>query len=210
MNRLTRKILENNLPSVFTADDLKRLEREDNKRHCQMKWALKCGDIVRIGRGVYTLNRIFRKGLINGHILANKFVSNSYISLETALRDAGWIPEFVYEIVSVTLGPTKFIKTFFTNFSYVCIPQKNLLAGTEQIYDGEEYYYEAKPLKALADYIYEKKLNWNSLDPLVKSLRIEIDDLETLTAEDFNELAGNYESVHVEGFLKGIRKELQV
>jgi hypothetical protein len=210
MNRLTRKILEHNFPTVFTADDLRPLEPEDNKRYCQMKWAMERGDIVRLKRGVYTLNKIFRKELINGHVLANKFVPNSYVSLETALRDAGWIPEFVYEIASVTLGPGKFIKTMFVNFSYVHIPQKDLLAGTEQMYDGEEYYHEAKPLKALADYIYEKKLNWNSLDPLVKSLRIECDDLETLTAKDFDELEGNYKSVNVEEFLKGIRKELQV
>jgi hypothetical protein len=208
MNRLTRKILEQKLPAVFTADDLRPLEQEDNKRYCQMRWALARGDIVRIRRGVYTLNKIFRKELINGHVLANKFVPNNYVSLETALRDAGWIPEFVYEIASVTSGPSRFIETIFANFSYLYIPQKNLLAGTEQIYDGEEYYREAKPLKALADYIYEKNLNWNSLDPLVKSLRIEIDDLETLTAEDFYELEGNYESVHVEEFLKGIRREL--
>jgi hypothetical protein len=210
MNRITRKILEHNLPTVFTADDLRLLEREDNKRYCQMRWALARGDIVRIRRGVYALNKIFRKELINEHLLAGKFVPTSYISLETALMDAGWIPEFVYEIASVTSGQAKFIRTIFCNFSYVYIPQKNLLAGTEQMYDGEEYYREAKPLKALADYIYEKKLTWNSLDPLIKSLRIEIDELETLTAKDFNELEGNYESVNVEEFLKGIRKELQV
>jgi hypothetical protein len=33
--------------------------------------------------------------------------------------------------------------------------------------------------------------DWITLDPLVNSLRIEMDDLETLTTDDFDELDGN-------------------
>jgi hypothetical protein len=37
-----------------------------------------------------------------------------------------------------------------------------------------------------------------------------MDDLGTLTAADFDEIQGNYESAHVENFLAGIRKELEL
>ncbi|AEF86565.1 conserved hypothetical protein [Treponema primitia ZAS-2] len=210
MNRLTHAILEQNLPTVFTMADLKRLEPEDNARYCQMRRALALGDIIRLRRGFYALNRIFRKELINGHLLAHQFIPDSYISFETALRDAGWIPEFVFEIASVSSRQSCVISTEFARFSYTRIPQKNLFAGVEKFTHGLAYHWEAKPLKALADYLYVSKHPWNSLDPLVKSLRIEIDDLETLSAEDFNELEGNYEAACVENFLSGIRKELQV
>jgi hypothetical protein len=61
MTRLTRSILENNLPAVFTSDDLKYLEPEDRIRYCQINRAIKTGDIVRIQRGFYTLNKKLRK-----------------------------------------------------------------------------------------------------------------------------------------------------
>jgi hypothetical protein len=35
-----------------------------------------------------------------------------------------------------------------------------------------------------------------------------MDDLETLTSADFDEIQGNYEAANVENFLAGIRKEL--
>jgi hypothetical protein len=41
-------------------------------------------------------------------------------------------------------------------------------------------------------------------------LRLEMDDLETLTGADFDEIQGNYEASNVKNFLTGIRKELGV
>jgi hypothetical protein len=215
MNRLTRSILEHALPAVFTAADVKALEPEDNARYRQMRNAFAAGDIVRICRGYYALNRIYGRGLPNCNILAQKFVPDSYISLESALREADWIPEAVYVTLSVVskadFDKTKVVETSIRDFYYVNVPQKNRYAGTERIhhYSGG-YYATAKPLKALADSMYERALNWTTLEPLVESLRVEIEDLESLTAEDFNELEGNYESSRVENFLSGIRKELRV
>jgi hypothetical protein len=210
MNRLTREILENNLPVVFTSEDVKYLEPDDNIRYCQMKWAMERGDVVRIRRGFYTLNKIFRKELLNLTSLAQKFNPDSYISLESALRNARWIPEHVTEIMSVTSRPSSLIKTEFTWFSYRKIPQEHIFAGVHRVSRGNYDYLEAKPLKALADYVYELKYNWDSLEPLVESLRIESDNLETLTGDDFDEIQGNYEVSNVENFLSGIRKELAV
>jgi hypothetical protein len=210
MNRLTRSILEQNLPPVFTQEAVKALEPDDNVRYCQMRRAIASGDIIRIRRGYYTLNKIYGRGLPDSNVLAQKFVPNSYISLESALRDAGWTPEAVYVIISVTTNMQKIIDTPFRRFYYEIIPQKNIYTGTVRYQYDDDYYLEAKPLKALADYIYEHNLDWTTLKPLVESLRIEIDDLETLTGNDFDELEGNYESVPVERFLSGIRKELRV
>jgi hypothetical protein len=205
-----RSILAYDLPPVFTVEDVKRLEPEDNVRHCQMRRAMVRGDIIRIRRGYYTLNTEYQRGLPSGFVLAQKFVPDSYISMETALSDIQWIPEAVYVVGSTTNNKKQTLKTVYGLYLYYTIPQKDLYAGTVRNEYLGEYYREAKPLKALADYVYYRKEEWTTLDPLVNSLRIEIDDLETLRGVDFNELEGNYESSLVEKFLSGIRKELRV
>jgi hypothetical protein len=210
MNRLTRSILEQNLPPIFTQEAVQELEPDDNIRYCQMRRAIASGDIIRIRRGYYTLNRIYGRGLPSSDALAQKFVPDSYISLESALRNAGWIPEWVFVTISVTTNMKKVIDTSIGRFYYEIIPQKNIYTGTVRQAYYDDNYLEAKPLKALADYIYERSLDWTTIEPLVESLRIEIDDLETLTGNDFDELEGNYESSLVDRFLSGIRKELRV
>jgi predicted transcriptional regulator of viral defense system len=175
-----------------------------------MSRAISSGDIVRIRRGFYTLNKIFRKSVINEHALASLFVPKSYISFETALWDAGWIPEFVYEIASVSPRPSFEIKTPFAVYSYTQVPQKDFTAGTYTISYNDYKIIEAKPLKALADYVYTFDYNWNSLKPLQQSLRIDIENLETLTHDDFDELEDNYAALRVTAFLDGIRKELRL
>jgi hypothetical protein len=192
MNRLTRTILENQLPSVFTSSEIKRLEPDDNVRYCQMNRAIASGDIIRIRRGFYTLNKIFRKDLINTLLLANLFQPQSYISMEMALSLDSWIPEAVYMYTSATLGPTRMIKTPLEYFYYLHIPQKNFMAGVHQVQIGAEPHWQAKPLKALADLIFKFDYQWTTLEPVLESLRIEMDDLETLTAADFDEIQGNY------------------
>ena len=66
----------------------------------------------------------------------------------------------------------------------------------------------AKPLKALADYVASRGLDWTDSSPLVESLRIDEDNLETLETEDFEELEGVYKSARARKFLAGLRKEL--
>jgi hypothetical protein len=210
MTRLTRSIIEHRLPAVFTSDDVRHLEPNDQARYCQMSRAIASGDIMRIRRGFYTLNKIFRTASINEHVVANLFVPESYISFETALWDAGWIPEFVYEITSASIKPSFEIKTLFAVFSYTRIPQKNTTAGAYTVAYESGRALEAKPLKALTDYVYANNYDWNSLKPLRQSLRIDDDNLMSLTAGDFDELQGNYAADKAKRFLEGIRKELRV
>jgi hypothetical protein len=211
MNKLTRIILENKLPTVFTARELKRLEPNDNVRYLQMKRAMSSGDIIKLQRGVYILNDIFRSGAIDEYYLANLLNPDSYISMEAALWLEGWMPSYFDEITSVTSRPSSFTQTSVGRFSYAHIPQKNLFAGVRVVFYGPVSHKQAKPLKALADYVYDQQNQWISLDPLVSVLQIEPEFLKTLTAHDFGEIKGNYSSApSVEAFLNGIRRELQV
>jgi len=135
-------------------------------------------------------------------------VPDSYVSMESVLSDISWIPEAVYCVTSVTRGNNRLIETKFGRYSYVNLPQKEIMAGV-RIIDRSPYKYKtASPLKSLADIIYEREYNWTTLEPLYKSFRIEYDNLETLTKEDFDELHETYAVSNVENFLIGIRKEL--
>ena len=66
----------------------------------------------------------------------------------------------------------------------------------------------AKPLKAMADYVASRGLDWDGVEPLEESLRIDVDNLETLESKDFDELDGVYKSARARKFLAGLRKEL--
>ena len=68
----------------------------------------------------------------------------------------------------------------------------------------------ASPLKALADYVYVHHCDWTGLEPVVDSLRIEMDELECLTSGEFEVITGNYNSRRVQRFCKGLRKDLKL
>ncbi len=212
MNRLTKSIIENLPNPVFSVHDLAVLEpSSDNIRHALVKRAVADGDLIIIRRGLYALSSLYRKVDINAFSVAQLIYGPSYISLESALSAHGWIPEGVRDIISVTCRLPKDFDTPLGHFSYVRVTQKTLYAGVRRVTnDAGMTWLIASPLKALADYVYSRRLDWTSIDPLINSLRIEEEQLAELVQGDFDELEGNYTSVRVRRFLEGIRKEVLV
>lgn len=212
MNRLTKSIIENLSNPVFSVHDLAVLEpSSDNIRHALVKRAVADGDLLIIRRGLYALSPLYRKIDISAFSVAQMVYGPSYISLESALSAHGWIPEGVRGIVSVTCRLPKDFDTPIGHFSYIRVTQKTLYAGIKRVTnDAGMSWMIASPLKALADYVYCRRLDWTSVDPLIKSLRIEEEQLGELVQADFDELEGNYTSVRVRRFLEGIKKEVLV
>ena len=66
----------------------------------------------------------------------------------------------------------------------------------------------ARPLKALADIVASRGHDWTGCAPLEESLRIDRENLESLSSHDFNELDGVYKSRRARTFLDAVRKEL--
>ena len=66
----------------------------------------------------------------------------------------------------------------------------------------------ASPWRALADYVFLHKKDWKGMDPLVKSLRIEEEDLRKTSQEGIEELIHSYQSHRVKRFLRGLKKDL--
>jgi hypothetical protein len=210
MNRLVKAILENIQTPVFTTLEISSLTSESPEaRYALVKRAIADGDLIRIKRGVYTLSPLYRKSSINPFTVSQMIITQSYVSLESALSNYGWIPEAVRSITAVTSRSTTEFMTPVGHFTYERVPQQTLFVGVERLQDKQgNVWLQATPLKALADYVYLHKVDWSSSLPLVESLRVDESSLHEISMEDFQELEGNYSSRKVNRFLDGLKKEL--
>lgn len=210
MNRLVKAILENVPVPVFTTLEIASfVPGSADTRYALVKRAIASGDIIRIKRGLYTLSPLYRKGTLNPFSVSQMIVTLSYISLETALSNYGWIPEAVMSITGVTNRASSEFITPVGHFTYEKVPQQTLFVGVARVKDDSgNVWFQATPLKALADYVYLYGHNWSSIQPLVESLRIDRESLNEITKADFIELEGNYTNRRVIDFLEGLKKEL--
>lgn len=211
MNLLTEKAFELSQSGVFTYSDvLVWLGENRNSVRNLVKRAIGNGEIVHIRRGLYCLGAKFRRWPIDRRALAGLVYGPSYISMETALSIHGWIPEAVHAIISVSEGRAKSFDTPMGFFDYVQVGQRLLYAGVErrECETPGLSFLVARPLKALADCVASRGLDWRGVEPLAESLRIEEESLEALASSDFAELDGAYKSRKARVFLDGLRKEL--
>lgn len=212
MNLLAEKAFKLATTGVFTyTDALVWLGGTRNAVRSKIMRAIDSGEILHIRRGLYCLAKPYNRVGISRNILANLIYGPSYVSLETALSFHGWIPEAVHSVSSVSLGLARTFETPLGYFDYVQIKQMPLLSGVIRVTgerESEGSYYMAKPLKAIADYVASRGLDWTGREPLIESLRIEEENLESLSSADFDELDGVYKSLRARKMLALLRKEL--
>ena len=210
MNFLTEKAFELSRTGIFTYSDvLVWLGESRNSVRGIVKRAIASGEIIHIRRGLYCLAPKYCRHSISRNVIANLIYGPSYVSMEAALSVHGWIPEAVHSVMSVSSGRAKSFQTPLGYFDYVQVRQRPLLAAVERMQDeSSTCFLVAKPLKAIADYVASRGMDWRGVEPLEESLRIERENLDSLTPEDFNELDGVYKSRRARSFLEGLRKEL--
>ena len=211
MQSLTEIILERVPHGVFTHTEVVVLAGGSPQRvYSLVKRAIRAGEVLHIRRGLYCLAPKYLRRPLSVMALAQRIRGPSYISLESALSWHGLIPEAVYAIMSVCDKRSCMFDTPVGRFQYVRVPQAMLYQQVERIVEpGGEAVFLATPAKALADYVYVRKLDWTTTDPLVVSLRIEPDRLREIHADDIDALLANYDSRRVQRFLKGLKKELK-
>ena len=182
-------------------------------RYGMVNKALKKEELIKIRRGLYLLAKKYRHKKLSKFFLASRIVPHSYISLESALSYHGLIPERVTTVTSVLArGRTKKFTTPFGEFVFYQLPVKEyeFLMGVNRIEEikGEPFLL-ASPLRALADYVYVKKIDWQGLSYLTSSLRIDIEQLMQIDSGHFFEIKKVYRSKRVLGFLDSLKKELR-
>lgn len=212
MQTLTEIALEKATGGVFTRSETACWTGGSSGRQFSLlKRAVAAEEIVRVRRGLYCLADKYMRRKVDPLVLVQRIYGPSYISLETALSRHGWIPEAVYAITSVCLDRGREFDTPLGLFSFTRVPQAVLYAGVERVAAaGGECFMLASPLKALADYVYVHKCDWNSARPVVESLRVGEASLAGLQADAFDQLAGNYSSRRARRFLAGLRKDLRL
>lgn len=181
-----------------------------HRRYGLMKRTLASGDLIQIRRSLYLMAPRFRREKLNLFAIAQKIYGPSYVSFESALSYHGWIPESVTVVANATLKRSTTFTTPVGVFTYTPIHSKNFMAGVERVCDGSAIFFMAQPLKALADLVLTRKMKWHGKRPLIKSLRIDEDNLNALRASDFDILKDAYKSRRVLKFLSGLKKELKL
>lgn len=210
MNRLVSALLDyKGLPLYTTADIQHSVGGSDDARYALVKRAMADGDLIRIKRGLYTLPHRYRRVEVSPYTISGMIVAQSYISVESALSVHGWIPEGVRSITAVTSKNSGEYHTPVGHFTYTRVAQERFFGGVRRIDEGDgNVWFLATPLKALADYVYAHRLDWDSMEPLLHSLRIEEGDLLTLGEDDFDELDGVYTTARVVRFFSALKEEV--
>jgi len=210
MNKVPQRVFELLPWSQFSSQDLATLfPGSEDRRYGLVKRALASGEIVHIRRGLYCLAPKYQKKSVNLYALAQHAYGPSYVSLESALSWHGWIPEAVHAVTCASFKKSKEFTTPLGIFSYDRVPQQVFYREVERLTDASgNVFLMAKPLKALADYVYVRKKDWTGIEPAVSSLRVEPEELEQVTGSTLEVLASNYSDSRVKRFLEGLRKDL--
>lgn len=135
---------------VFSLKDILKLIPRFNRIQLD-RWEKK-GYLKKLKRGFYCLGG----QELNQNFLfytANKIYAPSYVSLETALKYYGLIPEEIFQITSVSTKKTADFETSTGNFSYRHI-KPDLYWGYELIEFAKRTILLADPEKAVLDYLY--------------------------------------------------------
>ena len=155
-----------------------------------MSWKAKrlerSGDIVRLKRGLFVVAPQVSGVRINEFLLANHISGPSYVSMQTALRYYGLIPEAVHSVISVSVGLSKTYTNLYGRFEYIhCSMCEYFSIGIRSISHGEANFLIASPEKALCDLLtYTPNLNLRYTEEvrawLEEDIRFDMDALAQL------------------------------
>lgn len=140
------------------------------------------GKLIRLKRGLYVVAPAVSGQLLSTELIANHIYGPSYVSLESALRYYGLIPECVYSVRSMTIKRSRQFDNSIARFDYTCCNDEYFPIGI-RLEQKERYVFMiASPEKALCDLIsYTPNVRLRSL----KSLAIYLEDDLRLDMEEF-------------------------
>lgn len=149
---------------VFSSGLISSLVKDTKTLKVQLANWKKQGLIIQPRKGLYVLGKEFRKIEPSLFYLANQMYIPSYVSLESALRFYGLIPEFVAQITSVTTRNTSKFQNDFGNFSYQHLKPECFSGFTALKDENNLNVLIASPEKAIVDFLYFNLSRFNSLE----------------------------------------------
>ena len=140
-------------PIFSTAQLLPRNESPQQARLQLSHW-VKDGRLIKLRRGLYTLNPREQGRSWHPFLIANLLQPGSYVSVQSALSFYGMIPEYVPVTTSVGPGRQETLRNSLGSFWFRHVPVK-MLCGYSQIeVMPRQFVLMASPEKALLDLIY--------------------------------------------------------
>lgn len=170
MNSLIAKLYQSN-KTILTTKDLALVWEENNqiKLKDKISYYVRQGALIRLTRGIFAKDKNF-----NSKELATSLYIPSYISFETALREAGVIFQHYDTIFVVAKWP----KTMTVNkYTITFRKLKDTILFNSTGIESKDNYSIATPERAFLDMIYLfpnyyfdnlKSIDWEKCDELVK------------------------------------------
>lgn len=150
------------------------------------------GYIIRLKRGLYVVNPEYSGKILSTELIANHLYAPSYISMSTALRYYGLIPEAVYVNQSMTVKHSRSFETPLGNYDYKYISREAFSVGVRSLHKGDYAFLIASPEKALCDLIANSsKVNLRYLTDvehyLEQDIRMDMEEFYKLDAAVFGD-----------------------
>lgn len=174
---VTASALESLFPDVKRGNQKIRLLERDRQ-------------IIRLKKGLYVCSPDVTGKPLSTELIANHLYAPSYISMSSALRYYGLIPEAVYTEQSMTMKSARSFETPIGRFEYIHISRKAFSVGLTNIMKDNYAFVIATPEKALCDLIANSPMvNLRYLKDaeiyLEEDIRMELDDFRQMNAEIF-------------------------
>lgn len=196
---VTTSILESLYPELKSADK-------------KVVWLEKNGYVIRLKRGLYVVNPEKSGKTLSSELIANHLYAPSYISMSTALRYYGLIPEAVYTHQSMTVKHSRCFQTPIGTYDYKYIDRNAFSVGVRSVNKGDYAFLIASPEKALCDLIANSsKVNLRFIKDvenyLENDIRMDMDELhkfDTTILEEYIKVGKKADSIAT--VLKFLRK----
>jgi len=152
------------------------------------------GKIIRLKRGLYVVDPKISRIPLSTELIANHLYAPSYVSMQTALRYYGLIPEAVYTTQSMTMKHSRNFDTPIGRFDYQMITREAFSVGITYINKQNHSFLIATPEKALCDLIANSpKVNLRYLKDvetyLEEDIRMDIEELKKMDIAIFENYA---------------------
>ncbi|MBO5796456.1 MAG: hypothetical protein J6R28_07400, partial [Bacteroides sp.] len=188
---MNRELIEIGIIPVTTSI-IESLYPELKSANKKVTWLEKQGFIIRLKRGLYVVNPEYSRKTLSSELIANHLYAPSYISMSTALRYYGLVPEAVYVHQSMTVKHSRSFQTPIGGYDYKYISREAFSIGVRSIHKGDYAFLMASPEKALCDLIANSsKVNLRYMKDvetyLEQDIRMDMDEFYKMDAAVFED-----------------------
>ena len=150
--------------------------------------------VIRLKRGLYVCSPEVTGVALSTELIANHLYAPSYVSMSSALRYYGLIPEAVYVTQSMTLKHSRDFDTPIGRFEYTNISKDAFSVGLASIRKDGYAFVIATPEKALCDLVANSSgvnLRYPKEESLYleEDIRMELSDFKKMNSTIFEEYA---------------------